>query len=279
MADGPLTIRPDGHGADVRTLFPDRSIGRARVLSGSLIHAIAALALLAALQLVPDRVSEAILPDRLPSDIVWLAQRGPGGGGGGGNRQPEPPQAAERKGADPVTVPAVQPPEPALQPVPELPVIEPPTVLPAELLAAGTTVDLGAIAPPAVSEGSRGGGTGNGAGPGRGDGLGPGADNGIGGGEFQPGNGVLYPVPIREVKPAYTAAALVARAQGTVGLTCVVQTDGSVRSCSVVQPLRGDFGLNDEAIKAAHQWEFRPGTRMGEPVPVRIRIELDFNLR
>jgi protein TonB len=101
----------------------------------------------------------------------------------------------------------------------------------------------------------------------------------MGGNEFQPGNGVLSPIPIREVKPSYTADALRARAQGTVALTCVVQTDGSVKGCSVVQPLRGDFGLNDEAIKAAHQWQFRPGTRLGEPVPVRVRIELDFNLR
>jgi outer membrane biosynthesis protein TonB len=39
------------------------------------------------------------------------------------------------------------------------------------------------------------------------------------------------------------------------------------------------FGLDLEAIKAARQWRFRPGTRLGSPVPVLITIQLDFALR
>jgi hypothetical protein len=34
-----------------------------------------------------------------------------------------------------------------------------------------------------------------------------------------------------------------------------------------------------EAIKAAKQWRFSPGTRLGEPVPVVVSIELSFTLR
>ena len=34
-----------------------------------------------------------------------------------------------------------------------------------------------------------------------------------------------------------------------------------------------------EAIKAARQWRFAPGTRMGQAVPVQITIELTFTLR
>jgi len=34
-----------------------------------------------------------------------------------------------------------------------------------------------------------------------------------------------------------------------------------------------------EAVKAARQWRFVPGTRLGEPVAVRITIELTFTLR
>ena len=33
------------------------------------------------------------------------------------------------------------------------------------------------------------------------------------------------------------------------------------------------------AIKAARQWKFSPGTRMGQAVPVLITIELTFTLR
>ena len=39
------------------------------------------------------------------------------------------------------------------------------------------------------------------------------------------------------------------------------------------------FGLDQEAIKAAKMWRFRPGMRQGEPVPVIITIELTFTLR
>jgi TonB family protein len=37
-------------------------------------------------------------------------------------------------------------------------------------------------------------------------------------------------------------------------------------------------GLDEEAIKAAKQWKFAPGTRNGEPVPVMVSIELTFTL-
>ena len=39
------------------------------------------------------------------------------------------------------------------------------------------------------------------------------------------------------------------------------------------------FGLDLKAIEAARQWRFFPGTRQGEPVPVFVNIELEFNLR
>jgi outer membrane biosynthesis protein TonB len=46
-----------------------------------------------------------------------------------------------------------------------------------------------------------------------------------------------------------------------------------------VRSLDSVFGLDLEAIKAARQWRFRPGTRLGEPVSVPVTIELDFVLR
>jgi protein TonB len=70
-----------------------------------------------------------------------------------------------------------------------------------------------------------------------------------------------------------------AKVQGVVLLECVVQTDGGVGNCSVQKSLDSSFGLDQEAIKAARQWRFRPGTRMGEPVPVLVTIELTFTLR
>jgi TonB family protein len=52
-----------------------------------------------------------------------------------------------------------------------------------------------------------------------------------------------------------------------------------VGDVKVVRSLDPTFGLDVEAIKAARQWRFRPGTRLGESVSVLITIQLDFTLR
>src|SRR5688572_759192 len=275
-----LTVRPEGEGADVRALFDenDTRVGRQRVLSGVVVHAIGIVAVFIIAQFVPEKVYETILPERLSSDIVWLVVPGPAGGGGGGNKRPEPPKPAELKGPEKITVPTVKPPEP--KPVPEPPRFEEPQIaLPALQMAAATEVMIGAPGPPTNAPDSRGRGTGSGVGPGTGPGLGPGSGGGTGGGVYQRGSGVIDPVVIREVKPQYTAEAMRAKVQGTVLLRCVVLSDGNMGPCEVARSLDSSFGLDQEAIKAARQWKFRPGTRLGEPVAVEVLIELTFTLR
>ncbi len=127
--------------------------------------------------------------------------------------------------------------------------------------------------------GGGGTGRGTGVGAGEGSGLGQGSGGGTGGGTYRPGNGVTIPQLVREVKPAYTADAMRAKVQGTVWLECVVMPDGTVGRVEVIRSLDSTFGLDQEAIKAAKQWRFRPGMRFGEPVPVLITIELAFTLR
>jgi TonB family protein len=94
----------------------------------------------------------------------------------------------------------------------------------------------------------------------------------------RPGNGVTIPRVIREIKPQYTAEAMRAKIQGIVLLECVVKTDGTVGDVIVLRSLDTTYGLDQEAIKAAKQWVFAPGTRSGEPVPVIVTIELTFTL-
>jgi TonB family protein len=59
---------------------------------------------------------------------------------------------------------------------------------------------------------------------------------------------------------------------------CVVETTGICSDAKVVRSFTPNFGLDQEAIKAAQQWRFRPGLRMGEPVPVLVTIELSFRI-
>ena len=55
--------------------------------------------------------------------------------------------------------------------------------------------------------------------------------------------------------------------------------DGSVGDVRVTKSLDSVFGLDQEAIKAARRWRFKPGFLQGQPVPVIITIELTFTLR
>ncbi len=271
--------------AEVSFDFEERRLGGAFGVSVATHLAMAVLAVLV-MRFFPRAQMTEILPDELPKDIVWLVEEGPGGGGGGGgDNTPEPAKKVELAGVEKVSVPVEVEPEPVKAPPKE----EPPqqTAIPAVQTAAAVTEAPGAItAEPAAatSAGSGsggGGGTGTGGGSGAGDGRGLGAGNtaGTGGGEYEIGNGVMAPRVVKEVKPAYTAEAMRAKVQGVVWLRCIVLPDGTVGRVEVVRSLDSTFGLDQEAVKAARQWRFMPGTRQGEPVAVRITIELTFTLR
>ena len=90
------------------------------------------------------------------------------------------------------------------------------------------------------------------------------------------GNGVTVPRLVHQAKPTYTPEARKARIQGVVVVECVVNTDGSVGSAKVIKSLDKQFGLDEEALKAARQYRFDPGTRNGTPVPVTVSIEITF---
>jgi protein TonB len=228
-------------------------------------------------------------PDRLSKDIVWLNVPGPGGGGGGGgNQMKEPPRKIEMPGKDKITVPAAKQPDITPQPPKnEPPKVEQQVTIPAMVMATGTQVLPGALEGTAIPTDSLGSGVGGGAGtgqgtgigPGRGSGLGAGEGGGTGGGYYRPGNGVELPRVLREVRPNYTADAMRAKVQGTVLIEAVVLPDGTVGQVQVVRSLDTTFGLDQEAVKAAKQWRFVPGTRMGQAVPVLVTIELTFTLR
>ncbi len=292
LSAGHLSVHVEGaHPAEVRFLFEEQQkrIGPALIVS-FVYHAAVLVLVLLAFRYGADSTVSAVLPEQPNSNIIWLSQPGPGGGGGGGgNQMKEPPRQAELPGKDKITVPVIKPPKL------EAPVEEtktPPPVaqlnIPAQTLAAATESLPGAIepppGPPTVSQGPGtsggvGAGAGSGVGPGTGSGLGPGSGGGTGGGVYRPGSGVTLPTKLREVKPAYTSDAMRAKVQGTVLLQCVVRPDGTVGDVEIVKSLDSVFGLDQEAVKAAKQWLFRPGTRFGEAVPVLITIELTFTLR
>ena len=70
-----------------------------------------------------------------------------------------------------------------------------------------------------------------------------------------------------------------ARIQGTVWVECVVQTerDSARTRTSCARSIRRSVSIRKPS-KAARQFRFRPGMRLGEPVAVLVTIELSFTL-
>ena len=293
-ADVWLSINPDGGTRYTPFLAVQRERIRGALGASVVSHVLGIVLVLLVIRAAPAQ--EFVEIDRPNYSIVWIPEEGPGGGGGGGgNESLEMPRQAEVAGEDdvsvPIEVPAEVEPPPEVTPEPE-PEPEPLesqnmrlSALPmaaAQQTRAGVLEGVMARSLRSAGSGTGGGagtGDGGGIGPGQGDGLGPGQGGGTGGGVYRPGNNVVTPSVIREVKPKFTAGAMRAKVQGVVLVEAVVLADGSVGDVTVVRSLDRNFGLDEEAVKAAKQWRFIPGTRFGEPVAVLVTIELTFTLR
>ena len=287
-ARGPLSVLPDNLGPPnfpfllgAREERTWRSLG-VSFAAHVVIYGFAVLLIMSA----PSGTFE---PNRENYSIVWIPQEGPGGGGGGGgNESLEMPREAELPGKDAVSVPVEPEPELEVPTEDEQPPPEQDLTLSAlrwasaEETLPGILEGLTALSMESQGPGVGGGagsGDGSGIGSGQGDGLGPGQGGGAGGGPYRPGNGVESPRVLRSVDPRYTAEAMRAHVTGVVWLEAVVLADGTVGDIQITKSLDSVFGLDEEAVKAARQWRFVPGTRFGEPVAVLVSIELSFNLR
>ncbi len=292
--DGHLAVVVEGlHPPELHFSFEREPKRMSNSLAGALgVHGAAALfAILMTLFGPTPQIAAPIARENPNDKIVWLNVPGPGGGGGGGGNQiKEPPRKVELTGKDKISVPAVKKPDvtPTPPKQPDPPKQEQELTIPAKTLGdsgqqlPGTLEGVNAAVTDSQGSGTGGGagtGQGTGMGQGQGSGLGAGFGGGTGGGAYRPGNGVEYPRLVRDVRPNYTADAMRAKVQGSVLVEAVVLPDGSVGEVQVVRSLDNVFGLDQEALKAAKQWKFMPGTRFGQPVPVLVTIELTFTLR
>lgn len=93
---------------------------------------------------------------------------------------------------------------------------------------------------------------------------------------YVPGGDVKPPKLLHYVEPAFSPNSKEAFVEGVVRISTVVTTDGGVKDFHVVS------GLNAEedhtAVEALKQWKFQPGTKAGQPVNVRVTVEINFHL-
>jgi len=96
------------------------------------------------------------------------------------------------------------------------------------------------------------------------------------GGPFPVGKGVRPPRAAYEPEPEFSDAARVAKYQGIVTLSVVVNREGSPTNIRIAQPL--GYGLDAKAVQAVEGWKFTPAEKDGQPVAVHIMVEVQFHL-
>jgi len=106
-------------------------------------------------------------------------------------------------------------------------------------------------------------------------------------GRYKVGDGVTAPRITYSVDASVTDKAAKKRMQGVCILSLTVGLDGLTHDITVEhsiaekQPpkLRSIAeGLDEQAVKAVEQYRFKPGTLDGKPVPVRLNVEINFQL-
>ena len=95
-------------------------------------------------------------------------------------------------------------------------------------------------------------------------------------GALKVGGDVKEPVLLNRVQPAYPEEARKNRIQGSVILSTIVDDKGNVEK---VEPVESpDPLLTDAAIEAVRKWTYRPATKNGKPVKVRMTVTVAFKL-
>ncbi len=93
---------------------------------------------------------------------------------------------------------------------------------------------------------------------------------------YEAGGDVKRPKLLHYVEPEFSPKSKEAFVEGTVKISTVVTPDGVPTNYRVLS------GLNAEedrtAVEALKQWRFQPGTKGGQPVNVRVTVEIDFHL-
>jgi TonB family protein len=88
-------------------------------------------------------------------------------------------------------------------------------------------------------------------------------------------DGAVGPVIVKEFKPQFPSRAFRdPKARGPVVVEAIVVEDGGVLDARIVRALHPD--LDREALVAVRQFEFKPGTLYGRPVPMVVQIETSF---
>jgi TonB family protein len=94
-------------------------------------------------------------------------------------------------------------------------------------------------------------------------------------GYLRPKGKLAAPVPLRKVDPKYPQLAIKKRIEGEIILYAIIRKDGSVDSIQLVRGI--DPQLDSNSMEALSRWQFRPGTREGQPVDLEAVVHIPFH--
>ncbi|MGH9945432.1 MAG: energy transducer TonB [Pyrinomonadaceae bacterium] len=86
--------------------------------------------------------------------------------------------------------------------------------------------------------------------------------------------GFRPPQPYRRLRPASTEAAARHEVEATVDVSVTLDVEGEVKDVAVVR--WAGYGLDESVAAAVRRMHFRPATREGTPVPVRVLLRYNF---
>jgi protein TonB len=94
---------------------------------------------------------------------------------------------------------------------------------------------------------------------------------------YHVGGKVAPPKLTHRVEPKYPDAAREEGREGSVLVSAVVETNGTLSTIKVVKGMGA--GFDENAVEALKEWKFQPSTKDGGPVAVYVEIEVTFRLR
>jgi TonB family protein len=97
-----------------------------------------------------------------------------------------------------------------------------------------------------------------------------------GGPIYRVGKDVSLPKAVHSPDPEYPEVARELRFQGVVLVSCIITKAGGASDVEIVQP--AGLGLDEKAVEAVRTWRFNPAMKNGDPVAVKISIEVAFHL-
>ena len=103
-------------------------------------------------------------------------------------------------------------------------------------------------------------------------------------GEYLPSEGEFVAVQeepkiIQKIEPVYPELARQAGVEGKVLLAILVDKDGKVREVKVAKGSGANVGFEEEALKAAKEWVFKPAIQNNKPVAVWTYQPVIFRLK